>query len=303
MQTLAPEVPFFDSFVLKRTIYFTDIDQLQDPELELLQAEVDSTHRSVCGNFSKKKEAADPGVDISPLFGLKKAMGTFLAGVRAEQHKRRIATNGSLHEAVDAAVAVVKHELKQVRSSRDYWRAEAEALGAAPPAAIPGEVSDPTVVKKLLKGDPDAMRVRARLTGLSNDLQQRLGRKATATMEARFMDLCARELPPAEFTRLAGLAAAQGRQELEAAGAELLQTLEESASVMKAISNGCLLEAEPMEADVTALVRVFQSAYNKKRSELRSLPNPYREDAASDMADHEGIRAVLARWGQDIATA
>ena len=54
----------------------------------------------------------------------------------------------------------------------------------------------------------------------------------------------------------------------------------------------------PTGEKLTALVRVFQSAYNAKRSELRALPNPYREDTAGDMADHAGVRAVLARWGQ-----
>ena len=54
----------------------------------------------------------------------------------------------------------------------------------------------------------------------------------------------------------------------------------------------------PTGEKLTALVRVFQSAYNAKRSELRALPSPYREDTAGDMADHAGISAVLARWGQ-----
>jgi hypothetical protein len=48
---------------------------------------------------------------------------------------------------------------------------------------------------------------------------------------------------------------------------------------------------------LTALVRVFQAAYNAKRTELRALPNPYRHDTESDMADHAGLRAVLARYG------
>jgi hypothetical protein len=51
---------------------------------------------------------------------------------------------------------------------------------------------------------------------------------------------------------------------------------------------------KPTEEELTKLVRVFQSAYNAKRAELRTLPNPYRHDTESDMADHAGIRAVLA---------
>jgi hypothetical protein len=51
---------------------------------------------------------------------------------------------------------------------------------------------------------------------------------------------------------------------------------------------------KPTEEELTKLVRVFQSAYNAKRAELRALPNPYRHDTESDMADHAGIRAVLA---------
>jgi hypothetical protein len=51
------------------------------------------------------------------------------------------------------------------------------------------------------------------------------------------------------------------------------------------------------DEEMTALVRVFQAAYNAKRTELRALPNPYRHDTESDMADHAGLRAVLARYG------
>lgn len=244
MQTIAPEVPFFDSFILKRTVYFTDFDQLPDTELDLLQAEVDSNYKTVCNTFNKKRADADPDIDISPLYGVKKAMGTFHAGIRAEQHRRRVAANSQLHEAVDAAVAAEKHELKKVRESRDYWRAEAQALGAPAAISVPGELDDPAVMRQILKGDPDAMMVRSRLAGLSNDLQQRLAQKASATIEARFMYLCAQELPPAEFARLVGIAAAQRRQELEAAAAMLLQALEDSASVLKAIANGCILDVE-----------------------------------------------------------
>jgi hypothetical protein len=56
---------------------------------------------------------------------------------------------------------------------------------------------------------------------------------------------------------------------------------------------------ELSDKKLTALVRVFQSAYNAKRAELRALPNPYRHDTESDLADHAGIRAVLARLGSD----
>jgi hypothetical protein len=54
---------------------------------------------------------------------------------------------------------------------------------------------------------------------------------------------------------------------------------------------------ELTEKGLTTLVRVFQIAYNAKRAELRSFPNLYREDTASDVADHAGISAVLAHLG------
>ena len=51
------------------------------------------------------------------------------------------------------------------------------------------------------------------------------------------------------------------------------------------------------DEELTALVRVFHVAYNAKRTELCALPNRYRHDTESAMADRAGLRAVLARYG------
>lgn len=242
-QAFAPEVPFFESHILRRIVYFTELSQLPEAELDLLAAEVDSDFRNVCVAYTKRRE--DPDADIGGIYGAKQGMGVFQAGVRSEIHRRRVAAQNPINGIVDKAVAAAKHELAQARESRDYWRAEAQALGAGEPPAMPGEAKDPAVMRQILKADPSAMKARARLVGLSDNLQQRLGQKATTTIEARFMALCARELPPAEFARLVGLAAGEGREQLEAAGAELLQALQEGSSTLKALANGCIFDAEP----------------------------------------------------------
>jgi hypothetical protein len=113
--------------------------------------------------------------------------------------------------------------------------------------------------------------------------------------ETNFRALCA-ELVSA-IDRLTSHGGSPGHPDIRLILTVDIEDLEELADSARAALSQPAPEP-PTGKELTALVRVFQSAYNTKRSELRALPNPYREGTASDMADHAGISAVLARWGQ-----
>lgn len=229
------EAPWIESAVLRRDVYLTEVDDLDDADLVMLSAE--------CANITadtyrliKTGEADREVEETNSLWRL------FQAAIRATQHRRRISQTWEQRQASDNRSARELQiqlerttlELQQARESRDRWKLRANGLSGN----LTSDDETIAQVQLILQRDPDAVEARASLRSAASALGASVGARAAVRFEHAFVGAAQSALSAEQFSEIAALAALASQSDLDQKSERLREALDEVDNLLRALCVG-----------------------------------------------------------------